>query len=290
MLVGEEGLLPNLNRSDLQNFSIECKKLGKECLPKSEVISANMLLDATNVYDPNYDFISELAELDSQTFTNEENAIFGSSDSVTLSHILRTSATTLSDSGKWLNINLEESPLTIAARSALINDITKGEGKPVKDEKKAPPGKEKKESGELITGDLIWPYNADGSRMTDEEAMAYWGAAGYNELAIENAIAVREADRINGVDPPEQIDPDMVTTPPLKESKVKGPKGPQQQGIINPSGNYLPPIKQMKIGILPEEVLCNEGKELIFKSSDGSPKCVSMVAAEKLVGRGWATR
>lgn len=166
----------------------------------------------------------------------------------------------------------------------------KTKGKPAKDENKTSPGKEKKESRGLITGDLIWPYNADGSRMTDEEAMAYWGAAGYNELAIENAIAVREADRINGVDPPEQIEPDMVTTPPLKEPKGKGPKGVEQQGALTPSGNYLPPVKQMKMGIMPQEVLCNEGMELIFKSSDGSPKCVSMVAAEKLVERGWATR
>jgi len=30
--------------------------------------------------------------------------------------------------------------------------------------------------------------------------------------------------------------------------------------------------------------------ELIFKSTDGSPKCVSSTAAEKLVTRGWATR
>ena len=177
--------------------------------------------------------------------------------------------------------------------SLTLNDSTIGEktkGKPAKDENKTSPGKEKKESRGLITGDLIWPYNADGSRMIDEEAMAYWGASGYNELAIENAIAVREADRINGVDPPEQIEPDMVTTPPLKEPKGKGPKGVEQQGVLTPSGNYLPPIKQMKMGITPQEVLCNEGMELIFKSTDGSPVCVSMVAAEKLVARGWATR
>jgi len=60
--------------------------------------------------------------------------------------------------------------------------------------------------------------------------------------------------------------------------------------VIDVSDNYLPPIKQMKMGILPLEVSCNEGKELIFKSSDGSPKCVSSIVAEKLVERGWATR
>jgi len=76
----------------------------------------------------------------------------------------------------------------------------------------------------------------------------------------------------------------------VKEPKVKGPKGPQQQGIITPSGNFLPPVKQMKMGLTVAEVLCNEGKELIFKSTDGSPKCVSMVTAEKLVERGWATK
>ncbi len=61
-------------------------------------------------------------------------------------------------------------------------------------------------------------------------------------------------------------------------------------GLIGTKNIDLPPIKQVKMGILPQEVSCNEGKELIFKSSDGSPKCVSSIAAEKLVERGWATR
>jgi len=84
----------------------------------------------------------------------------------------------------------------------------------------------------------------------------------------------------------------QTTEPPSEEKKPKGkgPKGVEQQGVLTPSGNYLPPIKQMKMGITPHEVLCNEGMELIFKSTDGSPVCVSMVAAEKLVERGWATR
>ena len=43
------------------------------------------------------------------------------------------------------------------------------------------------------------------------------------------------------------------------------------------------------MGIAPEEVTCKEGMQLIFKSSDGSPKCVWNYAAEKLVARGWAT-
>jgi len=152
----------------------------------------------------------------------------------------------------------------------------------------------------FIVGDLIWPYHSDGTRMTDKEATKYWRDSGYSKLAIDNAIAVREADVINGVQPPQQIDPVLVTTPPLpekgsgkdkeKESKERGPKGPQQQGIMTPSGDYLPPIKQIKAGIAPQEVLCNEGKQLIFKLTNGKPSCVSEVAAEKLVARGWATQ
>jgi len=63
-----------------------------------------------------------------------------------------------------------------------------------------------------------------------------------------------------------------------------------KEPIADKNDQILPPIKQIKTGVLPEDVMCNEGKELIFKSSDGSPKCVSEVAAGKLVERGWATR
>jgi len=76
---------------------------------------------------------------------------------------------------------------------------------------------------------------------------------------------------------------------PVEEGK-KSRGGAKQQGIDFPDGQYLPPIKQIKAGISPQEIQCNEGKQLIFKSSDGSPKCVSSVAAEKLVARGWATQ
>ena len=48
------------------------------------------------------------------------------------------------------------------------------------------------------------------------------------------------------------------------------------------------PKKQIKIGINPNDVTCNEGLELIFKSTDGSPACVKPKTAEKLIERGWA--
>lgn len=51
-----------------------------------------------------------------------------------------------------------------------------------------------------------------------------------------------------------------------------------------------PPLKQIANGVLPEDVVCKEGLQLIFKSGDNSPACVKSQTAEKLVKRGWALK
>lgn len=61
-----------------------------------------------------------------------------------------------------------------------------------------------------------------------------------------------------------------------------------QLPIIVGDIKHLSPQKQIKVGILPEDITCREGLELIFKSSDHSPACVKPETAEKLVKRGWA--
>jgi len=48
----------------------------------------------------------------------------------------------------------------------------------------------------------------------------------------------------------------------------------------------LPPLKQIKEGVEPQNVVCKTGMELIFKIS-GSPACVNSSSVEKLVQRGW---
>ena len=42
------------------------------------------------------------------------------------------------------------------------------------------------------------------------------------------------------------------------------------------------------MGILPEELECKKGLELVFKVTDNSPACVKPSTAEKLIQRGWA--
>ena len=60
-----------------------------------------------------------------------------------------------------------------------------------------------------------------------------------------------------------------------------------QESFAEKSQLYFSPKKQLELGIAPENVVCNDGLELIFKSSDSSPACVKPATAEKLIQRGW---
>ena len=52
----------------------------------------------------------------------------------------------------------------------------------------------------------------------------------------------------------------------------------------------LSPLKQLATGILPNDVACKSGLELLIKSSNGAPACVTPATASKLVLRGWGMR
>ena len=48
------------------------------------------------------------------------------------------------------------------------------------------------------------------------------------------------------------------------------------------------PLEQLKSGVQPQDVKCEQGFQLILKTEDSSPACVQQGNAEKLVQRGWA--
>lgn len=50
----------------------------------------------------------------------------------------------------------------------------------------------------------------------------------------------------------------------------------------------LPLLQQVKNGVLPENITCKDGLELIFKLSNNSPACVKPQTTEKLIQRGWS--
>ena len=52
---------------------------------------------------------------------------------------------------------------------------------------------------------------------------------------------------------------------------------------------YLRPIHQGHAGISADNIICAEGKELVFKSHDATPVCVNFDTVEKIKHRGWQT-
>jgi hypothetical protein len=55
-------------------------------------------------------------------------------------------------------------------------------------------------------------------------------------------------------------------------------------GIEQP---YLKPLKQKFAGVSADNIICAEGKQLMFKSHDAFPACVNSDSVEKLKLRGW---
>ena len=51
----------------------------------------------------------------------------------------------------------------------------------------------------------------------------------------------------------------------------------------------IPPLKQLNFGVLSHEIVCKDGFELILKSSNHNPVCVTLATATKLIERGWAS-
>ena len=50
-----------------------------------------------------------------------------------------------------------------------------------------------------------------------------------------------------------------------------------------------PPRQQLEFGVSNTDIICKEGLQLIFKSTDSSPACVKSKTAQKLIERGWAS-
>ncbi len=48
------------------------------------------------------------------------------------------------------------------------------------------------------------------------------------------------------------------------------------------------PLKQFKSGIMPQDVKCEQGLQLVIKSEDHSPACVTTNTATALMKRGWS--
>lgn len=51
----------------------------------------------------------------------------------------------------------------------------------------------------------------------------------------------------------------------------------------------ISPLQQFRSGIVAKDITCKEGLQLVIKTEDGSPACVTSNTAQILIERGWAT-
>ena len=58
---------------------------------------------------------------------------------------------------------------------------------------------------------------------------------------------------------------------------------------VEKEDSFLSPLKQIQLGILPQNVSCNDGFELVIKVSNEMPACVKATSVQKLKEIGWAT-
>jgi len=81
---------------------------------------------------------------------------------------------------------------------------------------------------------------------------------------------------------------ELSSTTKVEEPKIS-PKSeePTPEQMKSTVTKQISPRKQMAQGISPQEVVCNEGLELIIKY-EGTSACVKTNTATKLIERGWS--
>ncbi|HJS82827.1 MAG TPA: hypothetical protein VJ742_08360 [Nitrososphaera sp.] len=123
---------------------------------------------------------------------------------------------------------------------------------------------------------------------------------------LVNPLAFAQETPVNAtetIDPssnstsPETIDPSSNSTSPEDETMVVEDELETEDEMAGTEDEVLEaeimeetvlsPLKQIKEGIVPENVVCKEGLELVFKLN-GEPACVKTTSIQKLIAWGWA--
>jgi hypothetical protein len=105
--------------ADFETFLADTAAAGSAALPRGEIDTVDLLLNAAGVSLSDTTAASSIAQYDALgDVGGRESALFDPiTGTINIAELLRGSATTLSTSGSWLNIDLEASPLTREARA-----------------------------------------------------------------------------------------------------------------------------------------------------------------------------
>ncbi len=160
----------------------------------------------------------------------------------------------------------------------------------------------------LLSPNLAFAVS-DYSEMTDEELIDRWEELLTTDMEMTMQEAMDKFKESGGMD--EALSEELAqqtdewwteTQEILEELKKRGYEFEAgvltTDGLMSPTVTISKPILtndvispriQVKHGVAPSDVICNDGLELVFKNSDNSPACVKPKTAEKLLDRGWIT-
>ena len=85
-----------------------------------------------------------------------------------------------------------------------------------------------------------------------------------------------------------ELEEDLIVTEDVPGTSDTSSNSTSTETEDDISDAVLSPLKQIKEGIVPENVVCKQGLELVFKLN-GQPACVKTTSIQKLIAWGWTT-
>ncbi len=133
-----------------------------------------------------------------------------------------------------------------------------------------------------ITGKLLLTINNPTPKRNEQFGISVTSTPNGNLLIGDNGWPISDPKKATGGTVY------LFEGPPTRESFTD-----ESKISVIKDGNgmvfqFVSPKKQLESDIASNDIICNKGLQLIFKS-DNSPACVKPATAEKLIQRGWAS-
>ena len=121
----------------------------------------------------------------------------------------------------------------------------------------------------LVTGLIISPAYAQEPPVNATETMTESNSTSTETMTESNSTSTGDEAIIVG----DELEIEVNTEDEMTETEM--------------IPSILSPLKQIKEGVVAENVVCKEGLGLVFKLN-GQPACVKTTSIEKLIAWGWA--
>ena len=122
------------------------------------------------------------------------------------------------------------------------------------------------------------PITGDSKLFSTHFAFAQETSVNATDTTSTNSTSIEIEDGLTMSDNPTGTNTTSTNSESTEEDMM------ETEDEVTPA--VLSPLKQIKSGIVPENVVCKDGLDLIFKLN-GQPACVKTTSVQKLIAWGW---